>query len=124
LAAINVRVGAGRILIPDIAVIARPGLDVMVCDAADVVLVVEVTSLGNMAADRAVKPQLYAQAGIAHYVRIEMRRDGPEAFVYRLEQAGYVERAHTEPGQPLMLEEPFKVTLDLAALAAATRSSP
>jgi Uma2 family endonuclease len=69
LKAINVRVGPGKILIPDLAVVSTPGLDVMVCAAADVVLVMEITSPGNAVTDRAVKPQLYAQAGIPHYLR-------------------------------------------------------
>ncbi|MGH3911185.1 MAG: Uma2 family endonuclease, partial [Pseudonocardiaceae bacterium] len=54
LEAINVRVGSGKILIPDLAVVAVPGLDVTVCEAADVVLVVEITSPGNALVDRAV----------------------------------------------------------------------
>ncbi len=47
LEAINVRVGPGKILIPDLAVVAVPGLDLTVCEATDVVLVVEITSPGN-----------------------------------------------------------------------------
>ena len=70
LEAINVRVGPGKILIPDLAVVTVPGLDLTVCDATDVVLVVEIASPGNSAVDRAVKPQLYAQAGVTHYMRI------------------------------------------------------
>jgi Uma2 family endonuclease len=121
LEAINVRVGPGKILIPDLAVVSTPGLDLTVCEAADVVLVVEITSPGNAVADRAVKPQLYAQAGIPHYLRIELRAAGPGALVCQLEGDHYAEVARADPGRPLVLTEPIAVTLDLTALAAATR---
>ncbi|MGH3905592.1 MAG: Uma2 family endonuclease [Pseudonocardiaceae bacterium] len=122
LEAINVRVGPGKILIPDLAVVAIPRLDVTVCEAADVVLVIEITSPGNAAVDRAVKPQLYAQAGVAHYLRIELREAGPSAIVYHLQGDRYVEVARVDPGHALVLTEPIAVTLDLVDLAAATRA--
>ena len=121
LEAINVRVGPGKILIPDLAVVTVPGLDLTVCEAADVALVVEITSPGNAAVDRAIKPQLYAQAGVPHYLRIELAEAGPQALVYALERNHYTEVAKAGPGQPLVLIEPITVTLDLAALAATTR---
>lgn len=121
LEAINVRVGPGKILIPDIAVVTVPGLDLTVCEAADVVLVVEITSPGNAAVDRAVKPQLYAQAGVPHYLRIELDDTGPRALAYRLDGQHYTETTRVDLGQPLTLTEPITVTLDLAALAATTR---
>ncbi len=124
LEAINVRVGPGKILIPDLAVVSAPGLDLTVCEAADVALVVEITSPGNAAADRAVKPQLYAQAGIPHYLRIELSAAGPCAVVYQLEQDHYVEMARVAPTSPLVLTEPIAIALNLAALATATRPAP
>lgn len=124
LEAVNLRVGAGRILIPDIAVTSRPGLDVTVYDAADIVLVVEIAGPGSPAADRSIKPQLYAQAAVPHYLRIDLRHDGPHAFVFRLHRDDYAEQAHIPPRRPLALSEPIAVTLDLAALGAATRPSP
>jgi Uma2 family endonuclease len=121
LEAINVRVGPGKILIPDLAVVSAPGLDLTVCEAADVVLIVEITSPGNVVANRAVKPQLYAQAGIPHYLRVELRPADPCAVVCRLEHDRYVEVARVEPGCPLVLTEPIAITLNLATLAATTR---
>jgi Uma2 family endonuclease len=121
LEAINVRVGPGKILIPDLAVVVVPGLEVTVCDAADVVLVVEITNPGNATVDQAVKPQLYAQAGVPHYLRIELAEAGPRALVYRLDRGHYREVARAEPGRPLVLTEPIAATLDLAALATTTR---
>ncbi|MGH3694300.1 MAG: Uma2 family endonuclease [Pseudonocardiaceae bacterium] len=121
LEAINIRVGPGKILIPDLAVVTVPGLDLTVCEAADVILVVEITSPGNAAVDRAVKPQLYAQAGVPNYLRIELDEAGPRALVHRLERDHYTQVTKVDPGQPLVMTEPIAVTLDLAALAATTR---
>ncbi|MGH3769166.1 MAG: Uma2 family endonuclease [Pseudonocardiaceae bacterium] len=121
LEAINVRVGPGKILIPDIVVVNTAGLEVTVCEATDVLLVVELTSPGNAVADRAVKPLLYAHAGIRHYLRVELGATGPRAVVCRLERDRYAEVARAEPGRLLTLTEPFAVALDLATLAATTR---
>jgi Uma2 family endonuclease len=121
LEAINVRVAPGRILIPDLAVVSTPGSDRTVAEAADVVLIVEITSPSNAAIDRAVKPQLYAQAGIPHYLLIELGAGPPIAVVFGLGQRHYLPLQRTEPGDRLRLEEPFGVDVDLAALATATR---
>jgi Uma2 family endonuclease len=121
LESINVRVDPGKILIPDLAVVTVSGLDLAVCEATDVVLVVEITSPGNATVDRAVKPQLYAHAGVPYHLRIELDEDGPRALVYQLTRHRYAEVACVDPEQPLMLTEPIAVTLDLAALAATTR---
>ncbi|HWR46230.1 MAG TPA: Uma2 family endonuclease [Pseudonocardiaceae bacterium] len=123
LAAINVRVAPGRILIPDLVVVANPGLDLAVWEPADVVMVVEIVSPGSVAADRAIKPQLYSAAGIEHYLRIELSNPGPSSAAYRLRRGHYAEVASSSPGQCLCLAEPFPVDLDLAELAAATRPS-
>ena len=79
------------------------------------------TNPGNAAVDHAVKPQLYAHAGVPCYLRIELGEDGPRALVYQLTRHRYAEVAGVDPGQPLVLTEPIAVTLDLAALAATTR---
>lgn len=53
---LNVRVGVGRILIPDIVVLTPPGLDETILDPEPVQLVVEVASPSNAWADRVTKP--------------------------------------------------------------------
>jgi len=117
LEAVNVRVGPDRILVPDVAVVAAVDAEVIAYDAAEVRLVVEIVSRGSVAADRAVKPRLYAEARIAHYVRIEP--DGPTAHRYRLDGDRYV---LVESGPVLRLAEPFQVSVDLPELMAAERA--
>lgn len=113
--AINVRVAPGRIFIPDVVVVTNPGLDLEVTDAADVALVTEIVSPSSVVADRALKPQLYAAAGIPCYVRIE-RGAVPSAVAYGLREGRYVEAVRAEPGGMLRLREPFGVEVDLASL--------
>lgn len=115
---INVRVGPGRILIPDLAVVTDPGADGVVADAAQVAMVVEIVSPGSVAADRAVKPPLYAAAGIPHYLRVELTESGASGVAYQLKGGRYSEVAR---GERLRLVEPFPVELDLPALARRTR---
>ncbi len=121
LEAINVRVAPGKILIPDLAVVTTPGEDLTVAEPGDVALVVEITSPGNAAVDRAVKPQLYARAGIPHYLRIELGAAPPSAVALRLRRSRYASVRRVEAGERLRLDEPFGVDIDLAALATATR---
>lgn len=116
LEAVNVRVGPGRILIPDLAVVSSQDADATVFDAADVLAVIEIVSPGSTATDRAVKPALYAEAGIRNYVRLELR--GPVAVGYELRDGRY---AAGEPAAVLRLVEPFPVEVDLVALLAADR---
>lgn len=116
LEAINVRVAPGRILIPDIAVINNPGADLVVSDAADVVLTVEIVSPGSVLRDRAIKPQLYAAGGILRHLRVEVSDEGPTAFAYRLHDGRYQEIARVEPGQRLRLADPFTIDVDLSEL--------
>ena len=123
LEAVNVRVDPGTILIPDLVVVRRPGTGTVVWDAVDVLMVVEIVSPGSARADRAVKPQLYAAAGIAHYLRIELGASGtgPSAVGYELRDGRYVEVVRADPGERLRLASPFPVDVDLGELFAADR---
>ncbi|MBV8541101.1 MAG: Uma2 family endonuclease [Pseudonocardiales bacterium] len=98
LEAINVRVAPGRILIADLVVVAKPGLDLAVWEPVEVVMVVEIVSPGSVATDRAIKPQLYSAAGIERYLRIELSDPGPCSVAYRLRRGHYVEDASSSPG--------------------------
>lgn len=124
LEAVNVRVAPGRILIPDLVMVTNPGLDVTVWDPAEVAMVIEIVSQGSIAADRAIKPQLYSAAGIDHYLRIELNGPGPSSVAYQLQRGCYIEATSSSSDQLLCLAQPFPIDLDLAELATATRPPP
>lgn len=119
--AVNVRVGPGKILIPDLVVVDSPGADFVVWDAARVRMAVEILGPNAGPAERGVKPGLYAAAGIGHYLRIVMCPDGPDAAAYRLEDGDYVDDASATPGEELVLTDPVSVRVNLTDLLAAPR---
>jgi len=61
------------------------------------------------------KPGLYAQVGIACYLRVEL--DPPHVVAYLLGPDGvYEEVGRAEPGEVLKLTEPFPISIDPTAL--------
>jgi Uma2 family endonuclease len=85
--------------------------------AEDVVLAAEVVSPDSEERDRKRKPQLYAEAGIPHFWRIEKgtgRR--PVVYVFELEPAT---RSYVPTGihhDRLKLAVPFDIDIDLTAI--------
>jgi hypothetical protein len=79
-------------------------------------MTIEIVSPGSVAADRAVKPRLYAEAGIPHYASIELT--GPRVILGRLVGERY---ELTESDHVLRMREPFPMELDLVSLVAADR---
>jgi len=103
--------------IPDVVVLRSSEADSELSNfpAERVLLVTEVVSRSSRSDDRFRKPAQYAQAGIAVYLRVEL--DPPHVVAYRIGPDGlYVETGRAEPGQQLVLHEPFPITLDPAAL--------
>lgn len=103
----------------------RPEPDIMVVDAeavdnrqstfpADAVaLAVEVVSQESMERDRHRKPQLYAQAGIPHFWRVENNDNAPVVYVYELDPA---KACYVPTGihhDRLKVEFPYPVDIDL-----------
>lgn len=109
---VDVRVGAGRIFVPDLIVVDFPPPNRQIWDASEVHLALEIVSTGSKAMDRSIKPRLYAEAGIPVYVRVEMG-DVPTALIGRLAGDGYVVG---ERSPVLRLTEPYPVRIDLPAL--------
>jgi Uma2 family endonuclease len=75
---------------PDIVVIrsdADPGPKRTAYRPADVLLAVEVVSPDSEERDRRRKPQLYAEAGIPHFWRVENNSRRPTVYVYELDPA-------------------------------------
>lgn len=108
----TVRMRAGTLFVPDLAVLTTwiDG-DERVVDGASVAMVVEVASPSTVAVDRAIKVRLYGEAGIPIYVRVEQA--GPRALVGRLVGDRYV---WSDPDPILRLDYPFPVEIDLASL--------
>jgi Uma2 family endonuclease len=115
---VDVRLGPGRILTPDIMVGKwrwEPGI----ADATEVVLVGEVTSPSNAAFDRKEKMGLYAAAGIEWYLLAEPDLPAYRTVtlvLHRLEDGRYVRHAVAEPGQILTSDRPFPFTIPTARL--------
>lgn len=113
--AINVRVGANRILIPDIVVLRDACVDKTVFEAADVLMVVEVASPSRPGIDRITKPAAYGKAGIPYYLLVESSDGTVVSMVYALTPTGvYVESARSDPKGLLELQQPFPLSIDLA----------
>lgn len=85
--------------------------------AADVSLVVEVVSPESSERDRKRKPQLYAEAGIPHFWRVEQGEGRhPVVYVYELDPAT---RAYVPTGihhDRLKVPVPFTIDIDLTEI--------
>jgi Uma2 family endonuclease len=117
LEAVNVSLPGGRLLVPDVVVVAADAIDQSTtripCDA--VLAVVEVVSPSSVSIDRAVKPVMYAEAGIPVYWRVELR-ETPTIVVCTLRRQAYITNATLIAGTTGRTTKPFPVTLDPADL--------
>ncbi|KIA62348.1 Uma2 family endonuclease [Nocardia vulneris] len=102
---------------PDVIVVRADrdgGPDLTTYRAEDVVLAIEVVSAESRTRDRERKPQLYAQAGIAHFWRVENIDDRPVVYVYEVDPAT---KAYALTGihhDRLKLTVPFDIDIDLS----------
>ncbi len=104
---------------PDVCVIqaeADRGPDQTAYEAGDVILVVEVVSPESEERDRKRKPQLYAEAGIAHFWRIENQSGRPTVYVYELDPATAAYALTGIYHDRLKVSVPFDADIDLAEI--------
>jgi Uma2 family endonuclease len=114
----DVRLRPGTIVAPDI-VIGKLSWKPGVADAADVILVAEVTSPSNGSFDRGLKKTRYASAGIPWYLLVEPDMSdyhGVALRLFRLDSVKYVEHAFARYGQSLVSDEPFPIDIDTRRL--------
>jgi Uma2 family endonuclease len=118
LEAVNVEVPGGRLTTPDIAVVDGrvADTDPVRYPSSVVRLVVEIVSPGSRATDRAIKPELYAEAGIPAYWRLELQ-PAPHLITYILDGEHYAAAITLHAGQLGELPAPFPLHLDPADLA-------
>lgn len=107
----------------------RPCPDIMAIDvkAADdddrtfytpgeVHLAVEVVSPESEDRDRKTKPSRYAEAGIAHFWRVENNGGSPVIYVYELDPATHAYALTGIHHDRLTVPAPFPITIDLGDL--------
>jgi Uma2 family endonuclease len=117
LEAVNVEIPGGRLAVPDVVVVRGAVADRNPTryPPGSVLLAVEIVSPSTQPQDRLIKPQLYADAGIPLYWRLELD-EGPLLVVSELRTARHVP-VHTLPaGTRATLRRPFPLTLDPADL--------
>ena len=117
LEAVNVSLPGGKLLVPDVVVVAAGAIDENTTRIpSDAVLaVVEVVSPSTVSIDRAVKPAMYAEAGIPVYWRVELH-ETPKIVVCTLRQRNYVTHTTLMAGTTGRITRPFPVVLDPADL--------
>jgi Uma2 family endonuclease len=121
LEAVNVALPGGKLLVPDVVVVAAQGVDEsttrLACEA--VLAVVEIVSPSTVSMDRAINPVMYAEAGIPVYWRVELH-DTPGIVACSLSGGRYVTRTTLTAGTVGRITRPFVVELDPADLTRRT----
>ena len=113
LTVVNIEIPGERLATPDVVV-----ADITVSDTDParlpppaVSLVVEIVSSSSAAVDRLIKPELYADARLPFYWRLELEPQ-PALFPYVLRGNRYEELAPVAGGNRSLVPAPFTVQLD------------
>jgi len=114
LEAVNVALPGGKLVVPDVVVVAAEAVDeATVRVPYEAVLAMVEVSPSIVSMDRAVKPVMYAEAAIPVYWRVELQ-DGPKIVVCALSRGRYVTRTTLTAGTRGRITRPFAVELDPA----------
>ncbi|WP_433546957.1 Uma2 family endonuclease [Streptomyces sp. CA-294286] len=108
-----------RLYVPDLVVFSRELVEAEEkdpVDAAEALLVVEITSRGNARDDRTMKLWAYAHAPVPAYLLIDrFDQHGPTSTLFTEPQNGAYKHMDRMPfGETLKLPEPFGTELDTA----------
>ncbi|MHA6618897.1 Uma2 family endonuclease [Pseudonocardia sp. DLS-67] len=106
----------------DTAVLETTVLEPAVLDAAAALMVIEVVGSDHGATDRSFKLQLYSRSRIPYSVLVD--HDGPFAVADMIIGGRYHEYARAAGDEDLLIEEPFRLQLDLAEIAAPEPAAP
>ncbi|TWF79728.1 putative restriction endonuclease [Pseudonocardia hierapolitana] len=134
------RLGPDCVLVPDLIITAAPAHEgepgdesadaqpaaeveaPVIVDAAAALMVIEVVGSDHGAADRSFKLQLYARSRIPYSVLLD--HDGPFAVADMIIGGRYHEYARAGGEEKLLIEEPFRLELDLAEITAPEPARP
>jgi hypothetical protein len=97
-------------------------LEAAVLDAAAALMVIEVVGSDHGATDRSFKLQLYARSRIPYSLLLD--HDGPFAVADMIIGGRYHEYARAGGEENLLIEEPFRLELDLMELTASEPAQP
>jgi Uma2 family endonuclease len=109
---VNVRVGAQRLLIPDLVILNCPGVDTVAYAASDVLLAAEIVSPSTKVQDRILKRAIYAEALIPYYLLVEPG-EPIAATLFELQGDEYAPIAKSDEAD-IELIRPFNATIRLA----------
>ncbi|MFD6098122.1 Uma2 family endonuclease [Nocardiopsis flavescens] len=100
---------------PDLMLVQASAVDEEQTDfaPASVVLAAEIVSPESVDRDRVRKPQLYAEAGIPHFWRIEKKNGDPVVYVYELDPATNRYIPSGLHRNRLKVDLPYSVDIDL-----------
>lgn len=110
----EIRLGTSLTRVPDVLVLRSREPERRWFSPSNVLIAVEVESLGHHVEERITRPALYAEFGIPHYWRIETdNAEDMVAVVHRREGNAYVE---TSRGRCIDMTDPFVFRVDLRDL--------
>lgn len=118
LEAVNVEIVGGRLAVPDVVVVDREfaATDPVRYPGSAVLLAVEIVSPNTHPQDRIIKPQLYAEAGVGFYWRLELE-GRPHLVVSALSHGKFRQVVTAHGGERVRIDDPFGVEVDPATLA-------
>jgi Putative restriction endonuclease len=135
------RLGLDCVLVPDLIVTAAPtppddaaeegeqgpveepdDAEPTIIDAGAALMVIEVVGSDHGATDRSFKLQLYARSRIPYSLLLD--HDGPFAVADMIIGGRYHEYARAGGEETLLVEEPFRLELDLAEITAPEPAPP